>query len=68
MDEKVNHLVKEAHIGIAPLTITKDRSAVVDFSTPFLQFQLGILQAKRAVGAVDDDDDDDETQDRKSVV
>jgi ABC-type amino acid transport substrate-binding protein len=47
-----------AQIGIAPITITHARMKVVSFSSPFLEFQLGILMKK----AEDTDDDDSHGQ------
>src|SRR5262249_34454421 len=34
---------KEADVGIAAISITSDREAVVDFSTPYYESGLGIL-------------------------
>lgn len=44
---------------VAPLTVTAARAAVVDFSTPFQEFQFSVLLKKPDID--EDESDEDET-------
>lgn len=48
-------------MAIAPLTISAARAEVVDFTTPFQDFQLGIMMQKKTNAEDEDASDEDET-------
>ncbi|XP_021197940.3 glutamate receptor 1 isoform X1 [Helicoverpa armigera] len=52
-DGMIGELIrKEADIAIAPLTVTLERESVIDFSKPFLSFNLKPNVASNSTGAI----------------